>query len=216
MDGPLDESLYKPIDYLFRPSSYWDPQDLRQLVANIKGAERKKKALELLEQGQLDQANEFILADTLSAEDREMAGRIDPTFMGGEFLPDYYPGEVEIARVTVASMTEDVTSVRAYPKGKQIGYRVLNEYNSVFEIRPEISEQPLSLQELIDLIETGESDNMGPFGLRTLDINLECGVSPAEYFAEFMDFSSEYYPELSQHFWFATQRWLMQNRNKEP
>jgi len=121
-DGPLDEWVLKPIKYDFRPRSYWDPLDLRQLVANIKGAERKKRALALLKQGRLEEANDFILADTLSEEDREMAGRIHPAFMGGEYLPDYRPGEVEIARVTVASMLEDVTSVRARPHGARIGY----------------------------------------------------------------------------------------------
>jgi hypothetical protein len=33
--------------------------------------------------------------------------------MGGEYLPDLIPNEVEIARITIASTTQDVTCVYA-------------------------------------------------------------------------------------------------------
>src|ERR1039458_4713169 len=72
-DWPL-----KPIDYSFRPVSYWRAEDLHHLVTNIKGAERKKMALRLIAEGRLDEANEFILADTLSDRDRTLAGQVHP------------------------------------------------------------------------------------------------------------------------------------------
>src|ERR1035441_6019695 len=60
----IPDWLLKPIDYSFRPVSYWHGEDLHHLVTNIKGAERKKMALRLIAQERLDEAAGFILADS--------------------------------------------------------------------------------------------------------------------------------------------------------
>src|SRR5271157_3183153 len=54
----IPECVLTPIDYDFRPASYWDPENLRQVVANIKGAARKKTALRQIEAGRLDETHE--------------------------------------------------------------------------------------------------------------------------------------------------------------
>ncbi len=208
----IPDWLLKPIDYSFRPASYWDAEDLRQLVANIKGAERKKIALRLIAEGRLDEAEGIVLADTLSERERTIAGQLHPALMGGEYLPDYESGEVEIARVTMASTTQDVISIRTHPQPGGIGFRVVDEYGSSFTIEPSFAKRPLTLSQLIRLIDTGEGDKMGPIGLGVIQINFECSEEPAEDYADFMDFSSEFYPDLGRHYWFATQRWLEQNR----
>jgi len=41
---------------------------------------------------------------------------IHPSFMGGEYLPDYRRDEIEIARIELESTTSDVISVRARPR----------------------------------------------------------------------------------------------------
>ena len=210
----LPDWLLEPIDYSYRPASYWTTESLNQLVTNIKGAERKKEALRLIKEGRLDEATEFILADSISAEDRDRLGKIHPTLMGGEYLPDYNPGEVEIARVTLDSTTQDVMSIRAYPKKGGIGYRVEDEYQSTFEIEPEFSKRPLTLRQLVRLIDTGKSHQFGPIGLGIIQIHFDCTDEPVEAFADFMDFSSEFYPALSTHYWFATQRWVQENGSR--
>jgi hypothetical protein len=131
--------------------------------------------------------------------------------MGGEYLPDSDADEVEIARVTMASVMQDVISVRASPKRGGIRYRVVDEYNTTFQIKPEFSKRPLSLRQLVRLIDTGNSYELGPIGLGIIQSHVDCTDQPAEAFADFMDFSSEFYPGLSKHYWFATQRWLEQN-----
>ena len=210
----VPEWVLKPIDYAFRPASYWHAEDLRQLVANIKGAERKKTALRLIAEGRLDEAGEFILIDTLSDEDRTQVGRVHPALMGGEYLPDYAANEVEIARVTLASTTQDVISIRARPQSGGIEFSVLDEYESSFKIKPSFAKRPLSLRQLIRLIDTGDGDEMGPMGLGIIQSNFDCTDEPAESFAEFMHFSSEFYPDLSTHYWFATQRWVERNQRR--
>jgi hypothetical protein len=211
----IPDWVLKPIDYSFRPVSYWRVKDLRQIVANIKGAERKKMALRLLAEGRLDQAEELILTDTLSDRERTLAGQVHPALMGGEYLPDYSASEVEIARVTLASTCQDVISIRAHPHPGRIGFRVLDEYDSSFTIKPSFAKRPLSLRQLIRLIDTGDGHEMGSIGLGIIQINFDCTEEPAESFADFMDFGSEFYPDLSSHYWFATQRWLAQNRRRE-
>ena len=48
--------------------------------------------------------------------------------MGGEYLPPLLDDEVEIARVSLASVTADQTSVRAQRIPGGIAYRIVDEY----------------------------------------------------------------------------------------
>jgi hypothetical protein len=206
--------MLQPINYDYRPASYWAPQNVRQVVANIKGAERKKTALRLIDEARLDEAHAVILADTLSGRERELAGKADPSLMGGEYLPDYCACEAEIARVTMASLTQDVISIRAYPRHGRIGYRAVDEYKSQIRVKPGQSKRPLSLRQLIRLIDTGESDELGPIGLCIIQIQFDCTEEPAESFASFVEFSSEFYPDLTRHYRFKTRWWVEQNRKR--
>ena len=60
--------------------------------------------------------------------------------MSGEYLPDFDGDEVEIARVTLASVTGDVISIRARGQHALIHYRIVDEYEdqgSVYHCEPE-------------------------------------------------------------------------------
>jgi hypothetical protein len=92
---------------------------------------------------------------------------------------------------------------------------VLDEYNSTFTIKPPFAKRPLGLRQLLQLIDTAKGDKHGPIGLGIIQISFECSESPAESYSDFIDFSSEFYPDLSTHYWFATQRWVEQNRRRE-
>jgi hypothetical protein len=96
-------------------SKDWAQKNLLQLIANIKGSARKKDARRLLKPGRLDEAFDFILRDTLDDHQRGFWGSLHPTLVGGEFLPDYKPQEIEIARITMDSTTQDVVRIRASP-----------------------------------------------------------------------------------------------------
>ena len=54
----------------------------------------------LIDAGGLDSVPEFLLQSALSDEVRQALGRIHPAMMGGEYLPNLTPNEVEIARIT--------------------------------------------------------------------------------------------------------------------
>ena len=72
--------------------------------------------------------------------------------MGGEYLPDQRRREVEIARITIASVTQDVTSIYARRTKHRIVYRVVDEYGgeTLAEKNTRSSKQPLTLVQLAD------------------------------------------------------------------
>ncbi|MBA2527010.1 MAG: hypothetical protein H0V18_14700 [Pyrinomonadaceae bacterium] len=80
----------------------------------------------------------------------------------GEYLPDLLPGEVEIARIVLKSSTGDVVSIRARANVKRITYRVVDEYETSFNFEPRESAAPLTLKEILDMIDGLEDDKDGP------------------------------------------------------
>ncbi len=88
---------------------------------------------------------------TLPDEDQRTLGRLHPSFMGGEYLPNRRDTEVEIARINIDSTTSHVTSVYDRPSKDRIYCRVVDEYrgDTLSEKRTRSSKRPLSLGELI-------------------------------------------------------------------
>ena len=59
---------------------------------------------------------------------KRLLGTIHPAFMSGTYLAPMDGEEVEVLRVTLKSVTGDVTSVRAKRTAASIRYRVVDEY----------------------------------------------------------------------------------------
>jgi hypothetical protein len=207
--------LYAGIDYQFRPESYWAParNPLEAALRNVKGRNRREMIRDYHEAGTLDQLGESLLADTLDEQSRKNLGLIHPTFMGGEYLPNYSRSEVEIARIELESTTNDVVSLRARPSGTRIKYRMVDEYQTEFRLPQQTSARPFSLGKLIRFLDSVEQvDNSEPswaqFGFVLLhnQCNLECG-SDLEGLRDFTRVESDYYPELASHYVSAIQEW---------
>jgi hypothetical protein len=119
MNNPTESSALAAlgIDLGFRPASYFWPLDLStHLLARIKGAERRAALQGLIDP--IDSTrSDFRAQSGLDPEERQAIGRIHPAFMGGEYLPDLNRNEVMIARITIASTTQDVTCVYAPRQG---------------------------------------------------------------------------------------------------
>ena len=125
---------------------------------------------------------------TLPDEDRRALGRLHPSFMGGEYLPDRRETEVEIARINIDSTTSDVTSVYAKAGKDRIRYRVVDEYNgdTLSEKRTRSSKRPLSLGELIEFF-------LGAWPLQEV---LEMNELDRDGAQDFTRPSSEVYPQF--------------------
>lgn len=215
-------------DFDFRPD-YWSPADaLSAILTNVKGQLRRELIRDVVsgeaadkvrEAGGDEQTQAFmsevqpaLLANDL--EDPGSLGRIHPHFLGGEFLPEYFPGEVEIARIVLQSTTMDVISVRARPsEDGRIGYRVVDEYETEFETGTDSSAAPLSMAELIALIdgvhwgeeepEVGLTDSYRELNLRDSDMSPEDLVG-------FVTVTSEFYPELERYYEEQAEEWCAQ------
>ena len=134
--------------------------------------------------------------------------------MGGEYLPCYLPGEVEIARVVLASTTQDVISIRARRRrgGRRIYYRVIDEYPEYWRYtwRPRSSARPLTLGALFGLIDGAGHEDLNGDG-RSLPDALrdgnDCG-DDLEPLVGFVTVASEFYPDLAAYYREQAEAWL--------
>jgi len=110
--------FYSAINYDFRPETYWAPtrNPLEAALRNVKGRNRREMIRDYHSKGLLAALSDDLLQDTLDEDTRRSLDLIHPSFMGGEYLPDYRRDEIEIARIELESTTSDVISVRARPR----------------------------------------------------------------------------------------------------
>jgi hypothetical protein len=188
----------------FRPI-YFGPEDLKKhFGARVKGELRRQAAMDMADSGNFD---EKVMSSELNDDHRQAVGAVHPWLMGGEYLPDFMNAEVEIARVTLASTTMDVTSIRAQRSDGCYDYRIVDEYENEFDFEPKSSETPLSMKELIRIIDECELVT-GP-----RNMNLEGGCTPEEIY-NFATVTSVFYPELVTYYTDANEDWL-ENKKRE-
>jgi hypothetical protein len=206
------------IDLCFRPDTYW-PESLtpEQLLTRIRGKRRQDIARELYKEFGFSALDEFLVREGLSTEDRSAWGAAGPWCMGGEYLPELGDGEIEIARISLASTTSDQVSVRARQDGERIRYRIVGEYEEEEAMRQQlpfdVTDQPLSLGELMGMIQ----------GAKTSDTPCTVGVFSSIWsmmleFAEsrediwgFISVSSAFYSEIAECYEVLAEQWLEEN-----
>lgn len=164
----MSNSSSTAIDLAYRPRSYFWAKDLHiGLSSTIKGAVRRS----LHERSIAESGPSLggISKPALTEDERRAWGRLHPRCMGGEYLPDQRGHEVEIARIVIASTTQDVTCVYARARKGRIDYRVVDEYGGdTLSGRTDMtSVQPLQLGKLVDFF-LGAWDLLG-----VLDANFE-------------------------------------------
>lgn len=202
------------IDIQYRPNSYFWAKDLGiHLLSDIKGANRRRIYKEVLEGGTPSEFPPELAAHTLEEDDRRFIGRLHPSFMGGEYLPSTRKQEVEIARITIASTTQDVTCVYARPLGKRISYRIVDEYNgdTITGRYTRTSIKPLSLGELVSFFLQGW-DLLGCLDYNFCDDN----YPPDEVHGFIVDASSSFYSDFDQAITNEIDTWLNQVHESQP
>ena len=169
--GVADRTKYD-VDY--RPETYWPPvtDRLRWQISRIKGEARRRAALARLAQEGPAALETWMLAHDVGRKVKDAVQGLHPGLRGGEDLPDLGRREVEIARIWFTRTVHcEVTSVRARPAGDRIRYRVVDEYGKdcgyTFVINPRSSRHPLTLGQLVTLIDTAtcSEDSSDPPGL---------------------------------------------------
>lgn len=202
----MTSSRQSGIDTQYRPDTYfWAQQHKLKLISDIKGAERRKIYQHALQSGDLGTTELALFEPTLDAETRQQWGRIHPSCLGGEFLPRQKSEEVEIARIVIASTTQDVTCVYARQVGQRIHYRVVDEYSgsTLFGKGVRTSVKPLKLSQLVDFFL--ESWDL----IACLDCNFEGdGYPPGAIHSFIVDASSSFYAEFGPAVHTRVNAWL--------
>jgi len=192
------------MDISYRPNDYfWASRRGIQLASDIKGAVRRDAYLAALESG--EDFDPIYSEPSLSEDSRRVLGRLHPSYMGGEYLPDRVRLEVEIARIVIRSTTRDVTCVYASPEGRRIKYRIVDEYNGETLSGPNecYSNKPLTLATLTRFFLKG-------WDLRqVLRYNFEDYGYPEGEVLDFVEqASSDFYPEFGALVRRRVYRWL--------
>ncbi len=146
----------------WRPDTYDDPSLAK--VCNIFGTVRRHMAWDHFKNGG-SAPPDFVYAEQLDPHDREMWTRLSLANWGGEFLPPMKPREIEIARVELLSATGDVYSVRARSFRGKVRYRVVDENDGEFVLPFDRSDGPLTVRELVRLLEETRFDGADEPGL---------------------------------------------------
>jgi hypothetical protein len=189
------------IDLSYRPTTYFGPLPLEvRTLSRITGYQRREILRNLLSAGD-DNYPPELEQSTLDEAFRTALGRIHPMYMGGEYLPPLGKNETEIARISLASTTADQISVRARRLKDRIAFRIVDEYPDAeqpYDCRPCTSRQPLTLGELVALLDRARDYDGAVFGPIVFNIE-SCGRDADEY-EDFVSVSSEFYPQLHDYY----------------
>lgn len=201
-----DANLYQ---LEFKPDTYWNTRN--STLANIKGDLRKKFVLEVLKKGKLEDLSQWMLKEELPDEALRVMGKENPALLGGEYLPCYAAGEVEIARIAMNNHAQDVISVRAKQDSALITYEVVDEYESKYIYDPKSSPSPLSFREIIMLLNSIR-DSREPTRAFTnpfRDFAVDADDDSNEVI-HFLSISSVFYPFLESWFLEEAAEWHLQ------
>ena len=206
-----------PAYFSFRPASNWDANDpLSTILRNVTGPTRRQMITDFWNQDRLSELDPILLADSTNPEVRQLLSAIHPSFMGGEYLPDLLPTEVEIARVELKSTTSDVISIRARrdPGDELIHYRIVDEYETDFTIQSKASSLPLSQGELIALLDYTTEGGEGGLA-HCYNIMNNSALGDPESLRNFTTVSSTIYPDLFEHYDAEHEKWCEESRPQD-
>lgn len=202
------------IDLGFAPADYFLARDLRlALPSDIQGKARRDLARALAASG--DALPDELLAPVLDESDRRAWGLIHPMMMGGEYLPPLRRGEVEIARISLASVTSDQISIRARRIGARIAYAAADEYDSgeQYVLAPRTTRAPLSMRTLVAQLD-GACERGGAV-LCHVAWQVEDGSSTPESMRGFVTVESDFYPDLGPYYAARLDRYLDEAEARE-
>ncbi len=137
----------RPLDLRYRPTRYFGPRRLEaHLLAQIQNARVKEQIQAAYDAGHLEEARDLLQTAVRSPEIMHALESVHPSFLGGNYLPPLEAGEVEIARLTLESVTRDVKVAYAKQVNRRIRIRVVDEYDADYiTAAPRVVARPLTL-----------------------------------------------------------------------
>ncbi len=121
-----------------------------------------------------------------------------PTLDIGEFLPILTNGVVEVARISLASVTGDVISIRLRKTPRKFAVDIVDEYGSVFvgfkRFYYEIPTQGELLNSIIDLYYESDGESIIWGNINVNELTTIANIK------QFFNFDSNIYPNLNELF----------------
>lgn len=180
------------IDLEYKPKTYFSPQPLvTYLVEQVKNAAIRERLDLLLSEGRIEEIKQLLDDGGITTNSIRHLESIHPMLMGGNYLPNMDEGEVEIARIEIASTTHDVTCLFAKMDNGRIRFRVVDEYggdtlNSPTEVT---TDEPMNLKEMTEFFLSAWSL------IEVLEMNFDGQLDPA---LAFFKAKSRFYPEFDE------------------
>jgi hypothetical protein len=222
-----------PIDLDFAPTSFVaDWSVATSIVQNIIGEARRETVFRRLREGGTAPLDARLLADHLTDELRTAVVAADPVrHSSGEFLPPYLPGEMEVARLLLATTPRLVYSVRVgeHTPSAEFRRKAWISRTTVYRVRVVddhgsqllVGDQPyrcltLRLRDLVTSLDSvwhnalPDLPRWVPFPERLVLWRAEQGV-PAAALAAFVQVYSVVYPDLERHYTARIQKWVARN-----
>jgi hypothetical protein len=140
------------------------------------------------------------------------------------FMPEFAEGEVEIARIEQRTVMGDAISIRARKDGERIAYSIVDDFNDPepYNVAPKTSKKPLTLAELIRLIDGGRSDGGDFVPNESLAIYFTVGIyrqreqslNDLDHSRSLSRVESVFYPQLNLHYEKVLDRWCEEEKAK--
>ena len=189
--------VYAGLDLGFCPSTKLFPITAEKLLlSRVKGTARRKMLATAVDEDCLNELHPLFTRISLDQEERRARAAAHPSFMGGEYLPDFEEGEIEVARIDLRSVTADAISIRLRRLPIGFAYRVVDEYmdeneNGLLESPTFVlDDRPLTLA------------RFGEFAIRVSRLKEICDTDRFDSVDEaqcFVRASSEFYPQFAAY-----------------
>lgn len=213
------------IDLDFRPDSYFSVAPIRTRTPGQEKLRTRILAMLMaddqdglaeLKGDALDTLLDIARTEKLPTLARETIGKLHPAFMGGQYLPPLAEDEVEIASVHFRTVLADVIVIVASEEQDRIAYHVYDEYETEYRWQPRTSNQPLTLGEMIGLIDSIQliDDSPLPDSKGQIHHVLVSNIDPAtftsgrEQWESFVRVDSPFYPQLTDYYRETVKLWL--------
>lgn len=183
-----------PIDFNQRPDRYWNDEDvLAELLRGVRDSEQRGRITKHWTNGDIEKLEAEMDADGSDG-------------LGQGHMPGCMPWEKKIAVITLDSVNVDMISVRAIKSKDKIRYKVLDEYGSHFNLQREVSDLPLTLQEMINFIDQTSQEGL-PGGISLGYNQMNAEYSTRAELRHFTSIKSQLYPDLKKYYEQVFEEW---------
>lgn len=176
----------KFINFDQRPERYWNDEDvLAKLLRGVPDSDQRSRITKHWTNADIEKLPAEIGID--GSDDLEQG-----------HMPGCMPWEKEIAVITLDSVNGDMISVRAIKSKDQIRYKVVDEHGSDFKLQRELSDLPLTLQEMINFLDQTSLEGL-PGGISLGYNQMNAEYSSRAELRHFTSIKSRFYPDLKRY-----------------